>query len=66
MALTIHKFLIDNMDHEQKDVSRWTERLLGNTLLSDKLTFGQVCLIEDALGEAYRAGAIDAFNALKN
>ena len=53
------------MDYERKETSKRRQKLLQDTLLSDKVTFAQHCLIEDALGEAYRAGAIDAFKALK-
>lgn len=64
MVLTIHQFLING--HEERWTDKRMEKLLRDTLLSDKVTFSQYCLIVDALRETYQAGAIDAFKMLKS
>lgn len=69
MALAFNKFVIDHLGQEQRKTNQLVEELLGDILLSKKLSFEEVLAvwsIRDALGKAYWAGAKDSFDIFKN
>ena len=57
-AQTRYMYLVEkNNNHIQREMGR---KLRSDAALDGCITSGQFFLIEDVIGEAYRAGAIDA------